>query len=66
MAKRKERRTGWIAWRNCEPKSILIEDLVSGVLPVEDSEMTAEDYTVVRESFSDSPITSYESLAILP
>ena len=36
----------WIDWRSKEaakPKAVIIEDLVQGIVPVEDSEMTAEE-----------------------
>jgi len=33
----------WISWRNSVPRRILIEDLVRGVLPLENDELTAEE-----------------------
>jgi hypothetical protein len=34
---------GWIEWRNCRAKAIIIEDLVKGIIPLSDDECTAKD-----------------------
>jgi hypothetical protein len=35
-------RPGWIAWRNCVHKHIIMNDLQTGVLPIDAEEMLAE------------------------
>jgi len=42
-AKRAPRRPGWIDWKKSVCKRIVLDDLISGVLPLEQSEMTAEE-----------------------
>lgn len=37
------RRTGWIDWRNSEPRKILMGDLIAGILPLDENEMPARD-----------------------
>ena len=42
IKKRKPRNPEWLAWVSLIPKSILIEDLVTELLPMEKSECFAE------------------------
>jgi hypothetical protein len=37
------KRPGWIEWRNCVPKHIIMNDLETGVLPIDAEEMSAEE-----------------------
>jgi hypothetical protein len=37
------KRKGWIEWRDCVPKHIIIDDLQAGILPIDEEEMSAEE-----------------------
>jgi hypothetical protein len=37
------KRPGWIKWRNCVPKHIIMNDLQAGVLPINSEEMWGEE-----------------------
>jgi hypothetical protein len=41
------KRKGWIEWRDCVPKHIIIDDLQAGILPIDEKEMLAEEAWVV-------------------
>ena len=42
QVKDKKDSAGWIDWRNSEPRAILIEDLVGGILSLDDDEIPAQ------------------------
>ena len=33
----------WISWRDSIPKAIIVEDLITGILPLDDGVMSAEE-----------------------
>jgi hypothetical protein len=43
MGKRKSNKPGWIDWVNSDARTMLLKDLIDGVLPIEVTELLAED-----------------------
>jgi hypothetical protein len=59
----KTQRRGWITWKGSTPRRILIEDLVTGMLPVDGTELSADEawYTYYSrlEEFKNVPLEQF-------
>ena len=54
------KKEGWISWRGCEARTVLMTDLIDGIPPVEASRITAEEAWEVYKTMDEFAIVVFD------
>ena len=56
----RSKKEGWISWRGCAARTVLMTDLIDGILPVEASRITAEEAWEVYKTMDEFAIVVFD------